>query len=147
LTQEGAATGTPAYMAPEIAMGRLDIDGRADLYSLGCVGYWLMAGQLVFQAETAMAMLMSHVQEQPVPPSRRTHTELPETLERVILQCLAKNPADRPANAERLIDLLAACEGIEPWTQKQAEQWWRTHMPRNDAYAAVAATVTGDETL
>jgi len=130
LTQEGVTTGTPAYMAPEVAMGRPDIDGRADLYALGCVGYWLLTGQLVFDTESAVAMALAHVREQPVPPSRRTEIEVPESLDRLILQCLEKDPAARPESCHRLLDLLAECEPIEPWTERQAEQWWCTHMPQ-----------------
>ena len=147
LTREGVTTGTPAYMAPEIAMGRPDIDGRADLYSLGCVGYWLLTGQLVFEAETAMAMVMAHVQKQPVPPSRRTEIEVPGSLEGVILRCLEKDPARRPATARQLLDLLAECEEVEPWTHKEAERWWRAHAPQDGVYRAASREGAGDETV
>jgi serine/threonine-protein kinase len=147
LTREGVTTGTPAYMAPEIAMGRPDIDGRADLYSLGCVGYWLLTGQLVFEAETAMAMVMAHVQKQPVPPSRRTEIEVPGSLEGVILRCLEKDPARRPATARQLLDLLAECEEVEPWTQKEAERWWRAYAPQDGVYRAASRQGAGDETV
>ena len=129
LTSEGVTTGTPAYMAPEVAMGRQDIDGRADLYSLGCVAYWLVTGQLVFEADNAMAMVLAHIQTGPEPPSRRTEIDIPGPLEELILQCLAKDPAGRPQSARRMIERLAACEDGEPWTQKHAEQWWGTHLP------------------
>lgn len=139
LTRDGVTTGTPAFMAPEVAMGRPDVDGRADLYSLGCVGYWLLTGQLVFEAENAMAIVVAHVQTPPVPPSQRTEMEVPGSLERVILQCLEKNPAGRPETARKLLDLLAACEGAGTWTQKEAEPWWSTHMPGKGAYRAAVA--------
>jgi serine/threonine-protein kinase len=142
LTRDGVTTGTPAFMAPEVAMGRPDVDGRADLYSLGCVGYWLLTGQLVFEAENAMAIVIAHVQTPPVPPSQRTEMEVPGSLERVILQCLEKDPARRPETARRLLDLLAECEGAGAWTQKEAEPWWGTHLPRKGVYSAAAA---GDE--
>jgi len=61
------AVGTPTYMSPEQALGEHDIDGRSDLYSLGVVGYQMLAGQLPFHAVTAAAMLMKHVGEQPRP--------------------------------------------------------------------------------
>jgi len=142
LTRDGVTTGTPAFMAPEVAMGRPEVDGRADLYSLGCVGYWLLTGQLVFEAENAMAIVVAHVQTPPVPPSQRTEMEVPGSLERVILQCLEKDPARRPETARKLLDLLAECEGAGAWTQKEAETWWSTHMPRKGAYYAAVA---GDE--
>lgn len=146
LTREGVTTGTPAYMAPEVAMGRTDIDGRADLYSLGCVAYWLLTGQLVFDAPNAVAMVLAHVQTPPVPPSQRTELEVPEAMERVILQCLEKDPGRRPATARELADLLAACEGVNPWTREEAERWWSAHMPHLNAGRAAVGAGAGDET-
>jgi serine/threonine-protein kinase len=133
LTMEGVTAGTPAYMAPEIAMGSQDVDARSDLYSLGCVGYWLLTGQLVFQAENPMAMVMAHLQQTPVPPSERSELPIPASLEHVILRCLEKEPDKRPANARELAGLLAHCEGLEPWSAEQAERWWSVNMPRAHA--------------
>lgn len=145
LTREGVTAGTPAYMAPEVTMGRQDIDGRADLYSLGCVGYWLLTSQLVFDADSAVAMALAHVQERPIPPSKRTEIEVPASLDRLILQCLEKEPAARPETGRRLLDLLAECDGIEPWTQKQAERWWCTHMPQKGTDRPVHTVSSGDQ--
>jgi len=130
LTMEGVTAGTPAYMAPEIAMGRQDIDARSDIYSLGCVGYWLLTGQLVFEAENAMAMVMAHLQQAPVPPSERSEVAIPASLERVILCCLEKEPDKRPGSARELAGMLAGCEGMEPWNSELAERWWNVNMPR-----------------
>jgi tRNA A-37 threonylcarbamoyl transferase component Bud32 len=123
LTRAGL-TGTPAYMAPEIAMNSAEVDGRADLYSLGCVGYWLLTGCLVFEGASTMAMVLAHVQTPPPPPSQRTEVEVPASLERVILKCLEKDPARRPQTAWELIALLDGCRDVEPWTQERAETWW-----------------------
>ena len=147
LTREGVTTGTPAYMAPEVAMGRPDIDGRADLYSLGCVGYWLLTGQLVFEVDNAVAMAMAHVQQRPVPPSRRTEIDVPGSLDRLILRCLEKDPAARPQDGRLLLDLLAECENVEPWTQKQAELWWSTHLPQKGLERAVRTVGAGDQSV
>src|SRR4026209_128654 len=70
-TAAGLTPGTPAYMAPEMALGE-SVDGRADLYALGCVAYYLLPGQLVFQASNTFQSLAKHLQERPVPPSQRT---------------------------------------------------------------------------
>ena len=72
LTVEGLTAGTPGYMAPEIALGRAGVDGRSDIYSLGCVAYYLLTGQPVFSGETPVATVLAHVQEPPVPPSARS---------------------------------------------------------------------------
>ncbi len=132
LTAEGVATGTPAFMAPEMALGKSEIDGRTDIYGVGCVAYWLLTGQRVFQAETGLAMALAHVQERPIPPSRRTELEVPDGLERVILACLEKDPANRPEDAGALEDVLtAAVEGA--WDGARARDWWELHMPETVA--------------
>lgn len=128
LTEEGIATGTPAFMAPEMALGKAVIDPRADIYGLGCVGYWLATGTRVFEGETPLAVALAHVQESPVPPSRRCELEVPEALEEAILACLAKEPAERPQSAAELDRLLAGWEPTRAWTAERAAEWWDLHM-------------------
>ena len=129
MTMEGVTTGTPAYMAPEIATGTQQIDGRADLYGLGCVAYWLLTGKLMFDEKSSMAMILAHLQTAPVPPSERTAAAIPVALERAVMACLAKKPEDRPRNAASLVRMLEECQNACPWTQADAELWWRTHLP------------------
>jgi serine/threonine-protein kinase len=130
LTMEGATTGTPAFMAPEMARGDGDGDGRSDLYSLGCVAFWLLTGHLVFEADTPMAMILKHVQDDPLPPSQCTELVISPELDRVVLDCLAKNPSERPESAKALIDRLDACTTLlEEWTPSRAASWWESHAP------------------
>ena len=129
MTAEGNATGTPAYMPPEVALSREQIDGRADLYGLGCVAYWLLTGRLVFEEQSSTATILAHVQNEPVAPSQRSGVPVPAGLERATLSCLAKSPSDRPASAEALSALLTDCADAGSWTQEEAERWWRTHLP------------------
>ena len=124
----GTATGTPGYIAPEIATGESSIDGRADIYSLGCVAYFLLTGALVFDDPNPMKMALQHVQATPVPPSARTTLPIPAALEQLVLQCLAKKPDDRPPSAAAVAAMLAAGP-VEPWTDEEAEAWWRIHLP------------------
>jgi len=126
LTVAGNAAGTPAYMAPEVALGSPDIDGRADIYSLGCVAYFLLTGQIVFTADSAIAIAIAHVNDQPVPPSARSSLTIPRRLDALILQCLAKNPAERPASAADLASQLAESVA-EAWTADAAHAWWDQH--------------------
>ena len=105
LTQAGIAVGTPAFMSPEQATGERDVDGRSDVYSLGVVGYLLLAGRLPFEAATTPAMLVKHVSETP-PPIRRVRPEAPPVLVELLEKCLAKRPADRWENALTLRDAL-----------------------------------------
>lgn len=129
VTADEVITGTPAYMAPEGASSRGAVDERSDLYSLGCVAYWLLTGRLVFEAHTPVAMILAHVGDAPVPPSRRSELAIPPELEDLVLDLIAKDPARRPASADEVIRRLAAVPLDVPWTQDRAERWWRAHLP------------------
>jgi serine/threonine protein kinase len=119
------ALGTPAYMAPEMALGER-VDGRADIYALGCVAYYLLTGQLVFEADKAFQMIAKHLQAAPVPPSQRTDQPVSIELEHLILKCLAKDARDRPQSAAQLVkDLERIPAGA--WGEEQAKEWWTTH--------------------
>ncbi len=127
LTVAGTAAGTPAFMAPEIALAHPEIDGRADLYSLGCVAYYLLTGQFVFAGDTPLAAALAHVNDQPLAPSARSPFQIPARLEAVILQCLAKDPAERPASALDLANRLAGTVPQDAWTANAAHAWWDQH--------------------
>ena len=129
LTREMAVHGTPAFIAPEQALGGADLDGRADIYATGCVAYWLLTGQLVFTADTPMALLLHHAQTPPTPPSARTELPIPAALDHLVLSCLAKDPAERPQTARELSRRLAAIEGASAWTEDRARDWWARHRP------------------
>jgi len=118
----GVTPGTPAYMSPEMVNGA-EVDGRADLYSLGCVAYYLLTGKLVFEGETAIQTILQHVQQPPVPPSQRTDAAIPPRLEALVLACLAKRPSERPGSAADLRRALDEID-VEPWTEDHAERWW-----------------------
>jgi plasmid stabilization system protein ParE len=121
--------GTPGYMAPEQILGG-DLDARADLYALGCVAWWLLTGRDVFEGEPTDAMV-AHATK-PLPALRPlVGGWLPAALERIVVQCLAKEPAARPASARELADALRAV-AVPPehaWTDASARAWWsgRTH--------------------
>jgi len=121
-------TGTPAYMAPEMASGADPVDRRADLYALGCVGYWLLTGQMVFEAETPLKMLIQHIQALPVPPSIRTGRSVPLDLERVIMRCLEKDPTRRPQTADELVAELDQVVLAYAWDQARARAWWEEYV-------------------
>ena len=127
LTVDGATLGTPEYMAPEAARAG-DVDPRADLYALGCIAYVLLTGTLVFTDTNPVAVALKHMRTPPVPPSNRTSRYIPADLERVILQCLEKEPAARPETAGELERMLAACD-LPRWTDENAAAWWMRHLP------------------
>jgi len=143
ITTEGATAGTPAYMAPEIALGSPSIDGRADLYSLACVAYYLLTGRPVFVADTAVATALAHVQEVPTPPSVVSELDIPSALEAIILRTLAKHPADRPATASVLAEQLAAAMPHDAWTDSAAHAWWELHRAPTSTAAVEAAKLGG----
>jgi serine/threonine-protein kinase len=126
-TAEHKVRGTPAFIAPEQAMGS-EVDGRADIYATGCLAYWFLTGQLVFTAETPMALLVQHVKTPPAPPSTRTDRPIPGGLDDLVLSCLAKDPSDRPQSARELSLRLAELNGDSSWTQDRASSWWATHV-------------------
>jgi serine/threonine-protein kinase len=113
LTQECAIAGTPAYMSPEQAAGKEDLDGRSDIYSLGAVGYFLLTGQPPFVRDTAMQVIAAHLCE-PVQSPDRLWPNAPADLQEVILKCLQKDPGWRFPSAADLDQALARCECATP---------------------------------
>jgi serine/threonine-protein kinase len=129
LTHEDAVPGTPAYIAPEVALGSLEVDGRADLYAVGCVAYWLLTGHRVFEAATALQVALQHAQAVPVPPSHRVSQAIPPTLEAAVMACLEKDPARRPASANELARRLEDLGLARTWSQDEARAWWSANLP------------------
>jgi eukaryotic-like serine/threonine-protein kinase len=105
-------------------MGNSPVDGRTDLYGLGCVAYWLLTGTLVFEEKSATAMLLAHLQKAPPPLAQRTNLAVPASLDRAIMMCLAKEPAQRPGSANALGRQLENCNESGSWTAEDAERWW-----------------------
>ena len=145
LSSEGSTSGTPAFMAPEVVLGVADTDHRVDLYALGCVGYWLLTGRLLFDAGNAVEMMFHHAHTPPARPSARTGMPVPAQLEDVVMQCLEKDPARRPATAEAVSIRLGAI-ALEPaWTAERAEQWWALHRPTPPTTRSVAELLLSEE--
>jgi serine/threonine-protein kinase len=116
--------GTPAFMAPEQVLGVHAVDARTDVYAVGCLAYWLISGEMVFTGRTAMETITLHAHEPPLPLSRRTSQPVPDALDRLLLACLDKDPARRPANGAELGEQLAALMLAERWTKPLAREWW-----------------------
>jgi serine/threonine-protein kinase len=112
LTVTGMAVGTPAYMSPEQAMGEREVDGRSDIYSLGVVGYQMVAGELPHKASNTPAMLMKHLTERPRP-LREVRPDVPPALAEVLDRALAKRPDDRWRDAGAMRDAVTGA-GVEP---------------------------------
>ncbi len=125
---ENIVRGTPAFIAPEQAMGA-KVDGRADIYSMGCVAYWLLTGHQVFTAETQMGLIIHHAHTPPTPMSERTDRPIPAALEAIVMSCLAKDPAQRPQSARELSNHLASISLSQEWTPERAREWWEISGP------------------
>jgi eukaryotic-like serine/threonine-protein kinase len=153
LTSAGALLGTPLTMSPEAIKSPDRVDGRSDLYALGAVAYYLLSGRHVFEAESAIELCAKHLHDPPAPLAGRV-PGLDEELERLVLDCLAKDPALRPASAREMLDRLARCPSSSAWTRAQALTWWQEHhaLSRGEASATItdpaglAATTIARET-
>jgi len=115
LTETGLALGTPAYMSPEQAAGDSHVDGRSDIYSVGCVLYEMLAGEPPFTGPTAQAIMARHAMD-PVAPLRTVRRSIPAGMEQAALRALEKVPADRFATAEQFSRALTAGERVPRWT-------------------------------
>jgi eukaryotic-like serine/threonine-protein kinase len=145
LTAEGNLSGTPAFIAPEVVLGTQPTDHRVDIYSLGCVAYWLVTGKLVFEGPGAVKVIADHVHTPPVPPSSRTELPIPPDLDALILECLEKDPGKRPRSASVLQSKLQAIPIASPWTSDRAEHWWSLHAPQKSSQRPVAEVVLSQE--
>jgi serine/threonine-protein kinase len=123
LSQSTTFVGTPLYLAPELVANRSTIDARADLYALGAVGYFLLTGTPVFTGKTTVEVCAKHLSLAPESPSARLGQPIPADLEALILDCLQKDPARRPASAAELVERLRKLE-VVPWEAAQALAWW-----------------------
>jgi serine/threonine protein kinase len=131
LTQIGSVVGTPGYIAPESAFGDRSVDGRADLYALGCVAWWLLTASEVFPRDDEEKALIAHAREPAPRIGPRIEGWYPIELETVIASLLAKRPQERPDDARALAKWLRGIDIPEEhaWTLERAQAWWREHRP------------------
>jgi serine/threonine-protein kinase len=124
LTMDGSLAGSPAFMSPEQAEGKTELDARSDIYNLGAVGYYLITGELLFDRASPLQMLHAHAYEAIVP-TDRFRGGAPADLQQVLLRCLEKDPNQRFQDANSLERALATCESAGLWTPERADQWWQ----------------------
>jgi hypothetical protein len=127
ISSDHTVTGTPLFLSPEALTDPASVDARADLYAVGGVAYYLLAGHHVFEGRTLVEVLSHHLHTSPIPPSRRLERELPADLENLVLACLAKDRACRPQTARELEEQLAGCAAAGSWTAADAQAWWARH--------------------
>lgn len=132
LTQPGIVFGTPFYIAPESVLKPESVDARADIYGLGAVAYYMLTGQPPFASTSVIEVLADHIRSVPTPPSRVAELPIAPDLERIVLRCLEKNPADRFRDAGELRKALRGISLEEPWTGEKAAEWWSIHLGGED---------------
>ncbi len=124
LTVSESMTGTPTYMSPEAVRDAAKSDHRSDLYSLGAVGYALLTGVPVFEGGSAVDVCVKQLHEEPVRPSTRIGSRLPEDLQNVLMSCLRKFPEERPRSVDELAATLQNCADAARWSMGEARRWW-----------------------
>jgi eukaryotic-like serine/threonine-protein kinase len=123
LTSDQRVSGTPLYMSPEQAVGDKSLDGRADIYALGCMLYFVLTGQPPFSGATPFEVMMAHARD-PVKPPSQLRPDVPADLEQIVMRCLAKRRADRYGDVRALEKALAACDAAVLWDADKARDWW-----------------------
>jgi serine/threonine protein kinase len=134
--------GTPLYMSPEAIQTPLGIDARSDLYAVGAVGYFMLTGRPVFEAQSIRDLLRQHVDTTPPPPSRVLGTSINSRLEAALLACLEKSRAKRPQTARALAQIIEHAGDAADWSTEDAEAWWGRH-ERQEVNPASAVNTVG----
>ena len=135
LTGKQRVSGTPLYMSPEQAVGDRSLDGRADIYALGCMLYFVLTGRPPFTGLTPLEVMTAHARD-PVAPPSQVRGDVPADLEQVVMRCLAKKAADRYQDVRALSKALAACTSAADWDADKAQEWWAEHGNRTSAASA-----------
>jgi serine/threonine-protein kinase len=147
LSAEAEVVGTPLFMAPEAIADPRAVDGRSDIYALGAVAYWMLTGAVPFEGGSVLQVLARALHEPVLAPSVRLGRDIPRALEDLVMRCLAKDPALRPASAAQLAEELAELPGVERWSQAQARAWWAQNAETVAALRAPKASSPLDSTV
>lgn len=138
----GAPTvvGTPAYLAPEAIRSAHHVDARTDVYAVGALAYFLLTGTPVFRGGSMVATIAKHLTDTPDPFERRGRPDVPAALEALVFRCLAKDPAERPADANELRRALVEC-GAPGWDEHEGKAWWAAYRraPLREAQNLISA--------
>jgi eukaryotic-like serine/threonine-protein kinase len=144
LTAEKAMVGTPWFMPPEAIKDSTRSDPRSDIYSVGALGYFLLTGRHVFEAESVMEIYEKQLTETPIPPGQRTANPVSTELETIILRCLDKEPSLRPQSVGELRALLLASPHAAEWGTEARAAWWTQYrnLPATGPDGTTASTST-----
>jgi eukaryotic-like serine/threonine-protein kinase len=145
VTAAGTIAGTPAYLAPEAIRDPEQAGTLADIYALGALGYFLVTGSMVFDGKNVLEICGQHLHATPAAPSTRA-PGIPADLDRLVLACLAKAPADRPQSARAVAEALEAIAAPD-WSDEEALAWWSTFDSERTAESAPHATLAMADTV
>jgi serine/threonine-protein kinase len=130
ITLPEVVAGTPLYVAPERLRDPDRIDARSDIYSIGVIGFNLLTGRDTFSGRTVMEMCQHVMHSTPPRPSQHAAFDVPEALDRLIGDCLARDPADRPQSVTQMIEILDSIPEANAWGQMEARRWWQENADR-----------------
>ena len=125
VTNAATVLGTPAYLAPESLSGSKFVDGRADLYALAAVAFWLLTGRLLFETDKPLVMVKMHLTDPPPRASAHSRFEIPGALDSLLIDCLQKKPDERPSSVDVVRRRLEEIPLAAPWNRERAEAWWK----------------------
>jgi serine/threonine protein kinase len=141
---EGRAEGTPLFMPPEAFQESVRSDPRSDIYSLGALGYFLLTGRFVFEADSDLQLYQMHLRQPPTPPSQRTANPISAELEETLLRCLEKEPNLRPQSASELRGLFMTSPAWGRWDLPARVAWWARYHVEHDRALAGAPSARGE---
>jgi serine/threonine protein kinase len=147
VTEANTITGTPLYMSPEAIQAPERVDARSDLYALGAVAWFLLVGRPPFAGKSIVEVCSRHMHVAPERPSLALRSPLPPDIEEIVLNCLAKRPEDRPADARALRRSLERSSAAGAWTAERAAEWWRLNGSSHGLEQARAAATPRTMTL
>jgi serine/threonine-protein kinase len=147
LTAAGAITGTPQYMSPESITNPEEVDGRSDLYALGAVAYYLLAGDHVFRGGSVVEVCSHHLHTVPRPIGERRREAVPEAIESLVRQCLEKDPDARPQSAGELRHRLRELAETYPWSDDDARTWWQRYESEAHRWDRPESSASGPRTF
>lgn len=130
LTHAGTVSGTPLYLAPEAIQAPDRVDARVDIYALGALMYYLLAGEHVFRGQTTMEVCAHHLHTEPAPIIERARSPVAHGLASLVMDCLAKHPDRRPPRADTVLERLQATGEASTWSARDARAWWQQHGPK-----------------
>ncbi|MCC6216093.1 MAG: serine/threonine protein kinase [Polyangiaceae bacterium] len=145
-TAAATILGTPLYMAPEAIVAPASVGPSADLYALGAVAYYLLAGEPPFDGRTVVEVCSQHVHARPAPPSDKLGRPIPAGIEQLVMTCLAKEPERRPASARDLRARLARLD-LAPWTEQDADAFFLQHPIARRSEGSTGSTTVVDVDL